>query len=195
MKHNALIVLLAVMAALVASPAAAQKVKKEKSTATKVVVETNSVPKEVRDKEKPYTPSYMTKEQRRQWNAAKQTSNGYGKNYSVRPMETNGIVYISQAEAQRIIDTDRNAILVDVRSRKEYKNGHLDHAVCLPYEYMAENNVRERLPRKNQLILVYCRSGQKSVKAAARLQQLGYRNVRVVTGILMLTNPVVKTKK
>lgn len=195
MKHNALIVLLAVMAVLVASPAAAQKVKKEKSTATKVVVETNSVPKEVRDKEKPFTSAYMTKEQRRQWNAAKQTSNGYGKNYSVRPMETNGIVYISQAEAQRIIDTDRNAILVDVRSRKEYKNGHLDHAVCLPYEYMAENNVRERLPRKNQLILVYCRSGQKSVKAAARLQQLGYRNVRVVTGILMLTNPVVKTKK
>lgn len=194
MKHNALIVLIAVMAALVATPAAAQKVKKEKSTATKVVVETNSVPKEVRDKEKPYTPAYMTKEQRRQWNAATKT-HGYGSNYSTHPMKTDGIVYISQAEAQHIIDTDRNAILVDVRSRKEYKNGHLDHAVCLPYEYMAENNVRERLPRKNQLILVYCRSGQKSVKAAARLQQLGYRNVRVVTGILMLTNPVVKNKK
>lgn len=194
MKHYSLIVLFALVVAMVASPASAQKVKKEKSSPTKVVVKTNSVPKEVREKEKPYTPSYMTKEQRRQWNAAKQT-NGYGQTYSVRPMETNDIVFISQAEAQRIIDTDRNAVLVDVRPRKEYKNGHLDHAICLPYEFMAENNVRERLPRKNQLILVYCRSGQKSVKAAARLQQLGYRNVRVVTGILLLTNPVVKTKK
>lgn len=191
MKHYSLIVLLALVVAMVASPASAQKVKKEKSSPTKVVVKTNSVPKEVR--EKPYTPSYMTKEQRRQWNAAGNTR-GWGNNYS-KTVETNNIVFISQAEAQRIIDTDRNAVLVDVRPRKEYKNGHLDHAICLPYEFMAENNVRERLPRKNQLILVYCRSGQKSVKAAARLQQLGYRNVRVVTGILLLTNPVVKTKK
>lgn len=193
MKHYSLIVLLALVVAMVASPASAQKVKKEKSSPTKVVVKTNSVPKEVREKEKPYTPSYMTKEQRRQWNAAGNTR-GWGNNYS-KTVETNNIVFISQAEAQRIIDTDRNAVLVDVRPRKEYKNGHLDHAICLPYEFMAENNVRERLPRKNQLILVYCRSGQKSVKAAARLQQLGYRNVRVVTGILLLTNPVVKTKK
>lgn len=193
MKHYSLIVLLALVVAMVAAPASAQKVKKEKSNPTKVVVKTNSVPKEVREKEKPYTPSYMTKEQRRQWNAAGNTR-GWGNNYS-KTVETNNIVFISQAEAQRIIDTDRNAVLVDVRPRKEYKNGHLDHAICLPYEFMAENNVRERLPRKNQLILVYCRSGQKSVKAAARLQQLGYRNVRVVTGILLLTNPVVKTKK
>lgn len=193
MKHYSLIVLLALVVAMVASPASAQKVKKEKSNPTKVVVKTNSVPKEVREKEKPYTPAYMTKEQRRQWNTAGNT-HGWGNNYS-KTVETNNIVFISQAEAQRIIDTDRNAVLVDVRPRKEYKNGHLDHAICLPYEFMAENNVRERLPRKNQLILVYCRSGQKSVKAAARLQQLGYRNVRVVTGILLLTNPVVKTKK
>lgn len=193
MKHYSLIVLLALVVTVVAAPASAQKVKKEKSNPTKVVVKTNSVPKEVREKEKPYTPSYMTKEQRRQWNAAGNTR-GWGNNYS-KTVETNNIVFISQAEAQRIIDTDHNAVLVDVRPRKEYKNGHLDHAICLPYEFMAENNVRERLPRKNQLILVYCRSGQKSVKAAARLQQLGYRNVRVVTGILLLTNPVVKTKK
>ncbi len=193
MKHYSLVVLLALVVAFVAAPASAQKVKKEKSNPTKVVVKVNNVPKEVSEKEKSYTPAYMTKEQRRQWNAAGNTR-GWGNNYS-KTVETNNIVYISQAEAQHIIDTDRSAVLVDVRPRKEYKNGHLDHAICLPYEFMAENNVRERLPRKNQLILVYCRSGQRSVKAAARLQQLGYRNVKVVTGILMLTNPVVKTKK
>ncbi|MDO4191369.1 MAG: rhodanese-like domain-containing protein [Bacteroidales bacterium] len=203
MKHFNILTLLIAAFMLIATPITAQKAQhnthnngKNKPEKTRVE-NTNKKSDDKKTREESYTPSGMTKEQRRQWNAANghKADAAQSKNVMYVEQEPQGIVYISQEEAQQIIDKDKNAVLVDVRPRKEYKNGHLEHAICLPYEYMAENNVHERLPKKGQLIMVYCRSGQRSVKAAARLQQLGYRNVKVVTGILMLTNPVVKTKK
>ncbi len=94
-----------------------------------------------------------------------------------------GFVHISQEEAKRIMDTEADCVILDVRTEQEYAAGHIPNAVLLP-DYEVEDCAEEMLPEKDKLILVYCRSGRRSVGAAMALAELGYTNVKEFGGIL-----------
>ena len=84
---------------------------------------------------------------------------------------------ISYMEAKEKI-INEEAILVDVRTQEEYDEKHIDGAVLLTLDYMAdENTVSSILPDKKHPIIVYCKSGVRSHQAIERLQSLGYDNV------------------
>lgn len=70
----------------------------------------------------------------------------------------------------------KGAIIVDVRSPQEYKEGHMEGAILLP-EYDIKKKAREVLQDKNKDIVVYCSSGTRSKKAQEELQDMGYTKV------------------
>ena len=90
---------------------------------------------------------------------------------------------ISQDEAKRIMDEERDYIIVDAREQSEYDEGHIQGAIVIPYTEI-EQKAEELLPNKTQLILVYCRSGRRSKIAAQSLANMGYTNVKEFGGII-----------
>jgi rhodanese-related sulfurtransferase len=89
---------------------------------------------------------------------------------------------ISPQEAKERMDKEADVIILDVRTQKEYDSGHIKNAVCLPNEdILSEPDI---LQDKDQQILVYCRSGNRSKQAAQKLADMGYENVLEFGGIL-----------
>ena len=89
---------------------------------------------------------------------------------------------ISQEEAKQIMDTTDGYILLDTRTREEYDQSHIPGALLIPHTEIAQR-AEEELPDKDQLILVYCRSGNRSKQAPEILAELGYTNVKEFGGI------------
>lgn len=76
---------------------------------------------------------------------------------------------------------NNGAILVDVRSLQEYKEGHLIDAIHLAdYDILGKHNLV--LPNKEKTIIVYCQNGGRSKKAYKKLKKLGYKNVYNLCG-------------
>ena len=96
-----------------------------------------------------------------------------------------GAVYmnITAEEAKQIMDTEEGCIILDVREQEEYDAGHIPGAILIPYTQMGEK-ANDMLPDKDQLILVYCRSGRRSKIAAEALVELGYTNIKEFGGII-----------
>ena len=92
-------------------------------------------------------------------------------------------VNITAEEAKQIMDTEEGYIILDVRTQEEYDQGHISGAVLIPNTEI-EERAEEELPDKDQLILVYCRSGNRSKKAAQILGELGYTNIKEFGGII-----------
>ena len=90
---------------------------------------------------------------------------------------------ISQEEAKTIMSTNQNAVVLDVRTQEEYDSGHIKGAVLLPVDAITEETAREVIPAKDTQVLVYCRSGNRSVTASKALAQLGYTEVYEFGGI------------
>ena len=102
------------------------------------------------------------------------------------PEESGGKINYQQvtaAEAVSLMDTEEEYIILDVRTREEYENEHIPGAICIPNETIGAKEIPE-LPDKNQLILVYCRSGNRSKQAAEKLAALGYTNTVEFGGII-----------
>ena len=89
---------------------------------------------------------------------------------------------ITQEEAKQIMDTTNGYILLDTRTREEYDQSHIPGALLIPHTEIAQR-AEEALPDKDQVILVYCRSGNRSKQASAVLAELGYTNVKEFGGI------------
>ena len=98
---------------------------------------------------------------------------------------------ISGAEAKALMDSESGYILIDARTQEEYDEGHIPGAILIP-EYEIANRAEKELPDKNQLILVYCRSGRRSKIAAEELVKLGYTNVKEFGGIIDWEYEIVK---
>ncbi len=98
---------------------------------------------------------------------------------------------ISQEEAKEIMDSDGEYIILDVREKDEFDEGHISGAILLPYTEI-ENSAETLLPDKEKLILVYCRSGRRSKIAASSLASLGYTNVKEFGGIIDWQYDIVK---
>ena len=96
-----------------------------------------------------------------------------------------GAVYvnITAEEAKEIMDTEEGYVILDVREQDEYDAGHISGAILIPYTQI-EAKANEMLPDKDQLILVYCRSGRRSKIAAEALAELGYTNIKEFGDIL-----------
>ena len=89
---------------------------------------------------------------------------------------------ITAQEAKKIIDTEEDCIILDVRTQEEYDDGHIPGAVCLPSDM-----IEEGMPfsfDKDAEILLYCHSDKRSAEAASRLRAMGYTNVSDIGCIL-----------
>ncbi len=76
-----------------------------------------------------------------------------------------------------------DCLILDVREEEEYKEGHIKGAKLLALSTISEETAKEVIPTKDTKVLVYCRSGQRSLKAAAMLHELGYTDVNEFGGI------------
>ena len=96
-----------------------------------------------------------------------------------------GAVYmnITAEEAKQIMDTEEGYIILDVRTQEEYDEGHIPGAIVISHEEI-EEKAKDVLTDKDQLILVYCRSGRRSKIAAEALVELGYTNIKEFGGII-----------
>ena len=97
---------------------------------------------------------------------------------------------ISMEEAAAIMEQESGYIILDVRSPDEFSSGHIPNAINVPNENISTSEIVE-LPNKNQLILVYCRSGRRSKEAAQKLVDIGYTNIVEFGGILDWTGETV----
>ena len=88
---------------------------------------------------------------------------------------------LSLNEIKEIMKNNENAILVDVRSRQEYLEGHLNGSVNIPL-YELEQCCERTLKDKEAIIIVYCQYGERSKKAIMLLKRHGYRNLYHLKG-------------
>ncbi|WP_313990738.1 rhodanese-like domain-containing protein [uncultured Selenomonas sp.] len=98
---------------------------------------------------------------------------------------------VSSDEAAQMMQTEKNYIILDVRTAKEYAEGHIPQAINVPNETIG-GTAPQQLPDKEQLIFVYCRSGARSMQASEKLAGLGYRNIVEMGGIKDWHGDVVK---
>lgn len=93
-----------------------------------------------------------------------------------------GFITIDGKEAKRRIENETGYILVDVRTPREFKSGRIPDSVNIPNETIGTNPIPE-LPKKDQRIYVYCRSGARSKQASGKLVALGYTNIVDIGGV------------
>lgn len=105
--------------------------------------------------------------------------------------ETNSYEQISSQQAKEIMDKETGYIIVDARTQEEFDEGHIEGAIMIP-EYEISQKAEKELPDKDQLILVYCRSGRRSKIASQALVDLGYTNVKEFGGIIDWPYEIVK---
>ena len=93
-----------------------------------------------------------------------------------------GFQQITQQQAAAIMEEQTGYVLLDVRTPAEFTQGHIPGAINIPNETIGKEAI-PALPQKDQLILVYCRSGNRSKQASRKLFSLGYTDVREFGGI------------
>ena len=97
---------------------------------------------------------------------------------------------VAMEEAVAMMETEDNYVILDVRTPEEFRDGHIPGAVNIANETIGTEEIPE-LPDKDQLILVYCRSGNRSKQASQKLAVLGYTKVVEFGGIHDWTGEVV----
>ena len=96
---------------------------------------------------------------------------------------TNTYRSITMDEAVTMMEQETGYIILDVRRPDEFAAGHIPNAINVPNESIGTSDIPE-LPNKDQLIMVYCRSGRRSKEASEKLVKLGYTNIVEFGGIL-----------
>ena len=92
-------------------------------------------------------------------------------------------VNITAEQAKEIMDSQEGYIILDTRTQEEYDEGHIPGAIVISHDEIKQK-AESVLTDKNQLILVYCRSGRRSKLAAEDLVALGYTNIKEFGGII-----------
>ena len=96
--------------------------------------------------------------------------------------QKNSYRQISMDEAVTMMEEESGYIILDVRTPEEFRERHIPNAINIPNETIGSEDIQE-LPDKDQLILVYCRSGNRSKQASGKLAELGYTNIVEIGGI------------
>ena len=102
-----------------------------------------------------------------------------------------GYRQISIEEAKHLMARESGYIILDVRRPDEFAEGHIPNAINIQNEIIGDSEISE-LPNKDQLILVYCRSGRRSKEASEKLVALGYTNIVEFGGIIDWTGETEK---
>ena len=89
---------------------------------------------------------------------------------------------ISMTDAVNMMEEETGYIILDVRTQSEFAEKHIPEAINVPNETIGTEEIPE-LPNKDQLILVYCRSGNRSKQASEKLAAMGYTNIVEFGGI------------
>lgn len=97
---------------------------------------------------------------------------------------------VSPEEAAAMMEEESDYIILDVRTQEEYETAHIPGAICIPNETIGTEDIPE-LPDKEQLILVYCHSGNRSKQASEKLAKQGYTNIIEFGGINSWTGETV----
>lgn len=98
------------------------------------------------------------------------------------PDKESGYRRVEMEEAVTMMEEESGYIILDVRTPEEFEEKHIPGAVNVPNETIDTEEIPE-LPDKEQLIFVYCRSGNRSKQASAKLAELGYTNIVEFGGI------------
>lgn len=96
---------------------------------------------------------------------------------------------ISVKEAHDMIEKEE-VLIVDVREKSEYKQGHLKNAILIPLGTI-EDKIQSIIPNKNEKIILYCKSGKRALEASEILIKIGYKQVYTFGGIESWTYGVV----
>lgn len=96
--------------------------------------------------------------------------------------QENSYRQISMDEAVTMMEEESGYIILDVRTPEEFRERHIPNAINIPNKTIGSEDIQE-LPDKDQLILVYCRSGNRSKQASGKLAELGYTNIVEIGGI------------
>ena len=107
--------------------------------------------------------------------------------------QENSYRQISMDEAVTMMEEESGYIILDVRTPEEYRERHIPNAINIPNETIGSEDIQE-LPDRDQLILVYCRSGNRSKQASGKLAELGYTNIVEIGGINDWTGDTVSEK-
>ena len=97
---------------------------------------------------------------------------------------------ITSEEAMKRFVEETDYIIIDVRTIEEYESGHIPGSINIPNETIQEE-IEEKIPDKNQVIYIYCRSGNRSAQSAKKLVDLGYQNIYDFGGINTWTGEIV----
>ena len=97
--------------------------------------------------------------------------------------------HITQDEAKKIIASNPNAIILDVRTQEEYDKKHIPNALLVPIDDLKANDF-SKLPDKDATILVYCWTGRRAEDSAKILADKGYKNVSDFGGLIDWTGEV-----
>ena len=107
--------------------------------------------------------------------------------------QENSYRQISMDEAVTMMEEESGYIILDVRTPEEFRERHIPNAINIPNETIGSEDIQE-LPDRDQLILVYCRSGNRSKQASGKLAELGYTNIVEIGGINDWTGDTVSEK-
>ncbi len=111
------------------------------------------------------------------------THSTQGDTQNTQATQSNTFEQITPVKAKEIMDTQKNYVILDVRTAEEFQEGHIKGAILIP-DYEIGEKAEKILTDKEQLILVYCRSGRRSKLASQELANLGYTNVKEFGGII-----------
>lgn len=82
----------------------------------------------------------------------------------------------------------KNGVLIDVRTKEEYAEGHIPDSINLPLSNL--DQILKEVPDKNTPLFVYCQSGSRSARAAKSMKKAGYSDVTNIGGILYYNGPI-----
>ena len=94
------------------------------------------------------------------------------------------ITKIDFARAHDMLRSDPEIILLDVREEPEYLSGHALDAQLLPVDEITAETASELIPTPESTVLVYCRTGRRSARAARELDRLGYQKIYDMGGLV-----------
>lgn len=106
-----------------------------------------------------------------------------GKIETEQETEKNMYIQITASKAKKMMDEQEEIFILDVREQSEYNEGHVPGAVLLPVGTISEETAAAVIENKDTVVLVYCRSGNRSKTAAQALADLGYTQVYEFGGI------------
>mgnify|MGYP003300786982 CR=1 FL=1 len=133
--------------------------------------------------DKPIIPQETSKNKEVLSSSSAQNSVSVPVNTSTPITETSPAVHTITPEEAKLMMDQGNVTIVDVRRVDEYEAGHIPGAILVPNETIL-TEAETKLPDKNAVLLIYCRSGRRSAEAAQKLLSLGYSQVYDFGGIL-----------